>query len=135
MAASLEAAFAGWPMEEGFRVPIDQTKQEISDKGVSLHDVFLSPRKVAVQAIAYKNLFRCLNQDDNIKFLSRRLSKSFGSFCTEGWLEAVTPALRKLKCFEVIQVLRTWSNSWSTSYRYHETRRLPCLLGCPDKPR
>ena len=30
--------------------------------------------------------------------------------------------------------MRTWSNSWSTSYRYHESRRLPCLLGCRGKP-
>ena len=41
------------------------------------------------------------------------------------------PTLRKLKCYEAVQVLRTWSNSWSTSYRYHESRLLPCLLGCP----
>ena len=45
-----------------------------------------------------------------------------------------TPLLSQLKCFESVQVLRTWSNSWSTSYRYHETHRLPCLLGCHDMP-
>ena len=33
-----------------------------------------------------------------------------------------------------MQVLRTWSNSWSISYRYHETHRLPCLLGCHNMP-
>ena len=30
--------------------------------------------------------------------------------------------------------MKTWSNSWSTSYRYHEARRLPCLFGCPGEP-
>ena len=39
-----------------------------------------------------------------------------------------------MKCYEAIQVLRTWSNSWSTSYRYHESRKLPCLLGCAGMP-
>ena len=46
----------------------------------------------------------------------------------------MAPLLSQLKCFESVQVLRTWSNSWSTSYRYHETHRLPCLLGCPNMP-
>ena len=36
--------------------------------------------------------------------------------------------------YEASQVLKTWCNSWSTSYRYHEGTRLPCLLGCADKP-
>ena len=35
---------------------------------------------------------------------------------------------------EAMQVIKTWVNSWSTSYRYHEDVLLPCLLGCPDKP-
>jgi len=134
MAASLEAAFAGWPKEEGFCVPICATKTQITDAGVSLNEVFCSPHKVAVQSLAYRNLFDSLHPDDNLKTLTRRLHSILGSFCAEGWLEDVKPFLVQLKGYEVVQVLRTWSNSWSTSYRYHETHRLPCLMGCPGKP-
>ena len=134
IAASLEAAYAGWPSEEGLSVPILKTKTEITDAGVSMNAVFCSPHKVAVQNIAYRNLFDSLHPDDNYKILSRRLSSILGAFCAEGWLDDVTPVLAKLKGYEAVQVLRTWSNSWSTSFRYHESRRLPCLLGCPGKP-
>ena len=29
-------------------------------------------------------------------------------------------------------VVKTWVNSWSTSYRYQERPLLPCLLGCQE---
>jgi len=137
MAASLEAAFTGWPKEEGLHAPIHNAKAEITELLGTQRSPFamtFMPHKVSVQAIAYRNLFDVLHPDDNLKILSRRLHSILGIFCAEGWLDAVTPTLRKLKCYEAIQVLRTWSNSWSTSYRYHEARKLPCLLGCPGMP-
>ena len=42
--------------------------------------------------------------------------------------------MRKLRKHEAMQVIKTWCNSWSTSYRYHEDNLLPCLLGCPSRP-
>ena len=47
-------------------------------------------------------------------------------------LELAIQVLQKLAKFEVIHVVKTWANSWAASYRFHEARRLPCLLGCPD---
>ena len=129
MAASLEAAYAGWPKEEGFDVPIQNAKIEITNAKVALNEVSCRPHKVAVQAIAYRHLFKFLHPDDNHIVLGRRLRFILGTFCADGWLDAVAPLLSQLKCFESVQVLRTWSNSWSTSHRYHETHRLPCLLG------
>ena len=32
--------------------------------------------------------------------------------------------------YDVVQVLKTWTNSWATSLRFHDDKRLPCLLGC-----
>ena len=29
-----------------------------------------------------------------------------------------------------MKVVRSWSNSWATSHRFHEHVRLPCLFGC-----
>jgi hypothetical protein len=113
---------------------IRSAKTEITSKGVALNEMSCSPHQVAVQAIACRHLFEFLHPDDNCIGHSRRLRFILGTFCADGWLDAVTPLLSQLKCYESVQVLRTWSNSWSTSYRYHESRRLPCLLGCCGMP-
>ena len=44
------------------------------------------------------------------------------------------PHMMRLEQHEVAQIFKTWSNSWLTSYHYHEARRLLCLLGCPGDP-
>ena len=31
-----------------------------------------------------------------------------------------------------MKIVKTWTNAWSTSRRYHEKCILPCLLGCSD---
>ena len=46
-------------------------------------------------------------------------------------IRKLLPSLRKS---EVMMILKTWGNSWSTSYRYHEPKLLTCLFGCPDCP-
>ena len=38
--------------------------------------------------------------------------------------------LRKVRKHDAMCVIKTWFNSWCTSYWYRETPRLPCLLGC-----
>ena len=38
--------------------------------------------------------------------------------------------LRKLRKHDAMSVLKTWTNSWATSARYHEDVIFPCLLGC-----
>ena len=40
--------------------------------------------------------------------------------------------MRKLRKHDAMCVIKTWTNSWSTSYRYHEPVLLPCLLGCQE---
>ena len=39
--------------------------------------------------------------------------------------------MRKLRKHEAMQIIKTWCNSWATSYRYHESTLFLCLLGCP----
>ena len=41
--------------------------------------------------------------------------------------------MRKLRKHEAMQIIKTWCNSWSTSYRYHADTLHPCLLGCENK--
>ena len=33
----------------------------------------------------------------------------------------------------VLCLLKTWANSWSTTFRYHEAVSWPCIWGCEDK--
>ena len=30
------------------------------------------------------------------------------------------------------KLIKTWTNSWATSHRYHELLLLPCVMGCQD---
>ena len=41
--------------------------------------------------------------------------------------------LRTMRCHEAMQVIKTWTNSWATSGRYHENPIFPCLFGCRDR--
>ncbi len=43
--------------------------------------------------------------------------------------------LKKLRKHDAMRVIKTWVNSWSTSDRFHEAIRLPCLFGCPHLDR
>ena len=38
--------------------------------------------------------------------------------------------LKKCRVADAVKVIKTWSNGWATSYRYHEGIVLPCLFGC-----
>ena len=39
-------------------------------------------------------------------------------------------SVRSLGLGAFMQVIKTWANSWSTSDRYHEELKLPCIWGC-----
>lgn len=93
-----------------------------------------SGTKVAFQKIAYNHFVKHLFPNDLLVTLKRRLKDILGthkSHVVEANLELAIQTLKKLAKFEVIHVLKTWANSWAASYRFHEDKRLPCLLGCP----
>jgi len=66
--------------------------------------------------------------------LLRRLRRILGPSFDPGSLDPALHSLSQMRPFEVMQVIKTWSNSWATTHRFHESGRLPCLLGCPDEP-
>ena len=39
-------------------------------------------------------------------------------------------ALKKCRVADAVKIIKTWSNGWATSSRYHEGVVLPCLFGC-----
>ena len=48
-------------------------------------------------------------------------SSSRGEFCKHA--KTVGPSM-------VTSIIKAFSNSWVTSYRFHETHKLPCIFGC-----
>jgi endonuclease/exonuclease/phosphatase family metal-dependent hydrolase len=88
--------------------------------------------KPAIQSLAHEQYMKHLYPSDIENVLERRLQKILGSGFVPGSLQPALDALRGLRPFQVMQVIKTWSNSWATTHRFHEARRLPCLFGCAD---
>ena len=64
----------------------------------------------------------------------RDLFAPYDTSSVELEIHSAKSLLRKLRKAEALMVLKTWGNSWSTSYRYHEPKLFPCLFGCPSSP-
>jgi hypothetical protein len=62
--------------------------------------------------------------------LWRRLQKIPWSVLFPPSLHPAPNALNGLRSFQAMQVIRTWSNSWATTCRFHEARTLACLFCC-----
>ncbi len=45
-------------------------------------------------------------------------------------IASIAGALKGFRKHDIMKVVRTWSNSWTTSDRYKESCILPCLFGC-----
>ena len=54
--------------------------------------------------------------------MSSRLYILIGAHC---W-----GALKKCRVADAVKIIKTWSNGWATSSRYHEGVLLPCVFGC-----
>ena len=95
-----------------------------------------SSNRKSRQAAFYDHLqslsnFRC----DWTKVLTKKLS-----FCETllplGWsldemlVDRVAVCLNKLGIRTATALIKTWSNTWATSSRMHEDRRMSCIFGC-----
>ncbi len=45
---------------------------------------------------------------------------------------SICALLKQLRKHDAMRVIKTWVNSWATSYRMHEPVLLPCLFGCAN---
>ena len=90
--------------------------------------------RTRVQGIAASNFLATIYPSDLTSVLQRRLRRILGPVFDSGSLDPALIVLKTLRPFEVMQVIKTWSNAWATSHRFHESGRLPCLMGCPDEP-
>ena len=106
---------------------------EIDEKRVAPVTGGACSKRTQVQAIAYRHLLMNAFPPTLQVTVLKRLKKwslvdpsqssipEFAAACTH---------LKKLRKHDAMTVIKTWANSWCTSYRYHEPVLLPCLLGC-----
>ena len=108
----------------------NELRERIPNSASLIHQPTLPIPKV--QKWASSEFLLRLYPDDLTKLLQRRLHKILGvSFDPES-LDHALLVVRTLKPHIVVQVVKTWANSWATSHRFHEACRLPCLFGCVD---
>lgn len=129
-AFNLEEAFRKFPGNPKVTKALENAAKQIrqaKNKAV----VSRKNTRVPVQAIAYNHLLTALYEDDLITVISKRLGKIAPDVCVEDidW-QSLKEALGKIKGHSAMLVIKTLLNSWSTSERYHESQRLPCLFGC-----
>ncbi len=68
-----------------------------------------------------------------IDTLNRRIHDMFEPlhFSIDGpALEVAGSLMRKFRKHDAMRIIKTWFNSWATTYRYHEPDLFPCLFGC-----
>jgi len=90
--------------------------------------------KVQLQRVLYCKLIEhnfVYNLPDTVK---RRLETLFQPYTLDFQnavdLEGAFGILKGCRVSDAMKVLKCWINGWATSYRYHEDKLLPCLLGC-----
>ena len=88
-----------------------------------------------MQSVAYRCLMNSAFPNTLQGTVVRRMHKLGILDVSQNHIPAFDSAcaiMRKLRKHDVMCVIKTWTNSWSTSYRYHEPVLLPCLLGCQE---
>ena len=87
-----------------------------------------------VQQLVYQELISIKHKNCIQDTIQRRLNSLFQPFTFDFRstisLEDLLGSLRKSRVAEVMKVLKSWSNGWATSRRYHDDIQLPCLFGC-----
>ena len=129
-AEDYEAAIViGWYKNNGKK--FDPTSSGISDsvyKTLMKNPAALDAGRNIAKAIANK-FGNTLN--DTFK---RRLTSLFQpyelDFQQAIHLDQCWGALKKCRVADAVKTIKTWSNAWATSSRYHEGILLPCLFGC-----
>jgi len=132
IALNLGHAAGGFPGDarwaEGARMAI----QEIRDRRAAL-EVDRSSSQPPVQAIAYRNLLsKAFPSSLEVTVLKRLVKMRLvdPTQTTIPEFQAACAVMRNIRKHDALCVIKTWVNSWCTSYRYQEKPPLPCLLGC-----
>ena len=90
-----------------------------------------------VQAVCYKELLKHAFPPNIDSTIYTRVRKIFDAYTIEDnalELDQAKTLLRSCRQHDSMRVLKTWTNSWATTHRFHKSGRLPCLMGYPDEP-
>ena len=89
---------------------------------------------IPIQKLVYKKILANRFGNNLNDTFQRRLTSLFQpyelDFQQSILLDRCWGALRKCRVADAVKVIKTWSNGWATSSRYHEGLILPCLFGC-----
>ena len=91
------------------------------------------PPTTKIQSIVYEAIMKHALDSDPEPTITRRIRDMFSPYDTTAIyyeFQNCRAALCRLKKAEALMVLKTWGNSWATSYKFHEPVLLPCLFGC-----
>ena len=89
-----------------------------------------------MQACAYKHLLSSRFQPDLRLLVHTRLSKMFAPYETNMQsldLDCAFKIMRSMRAHDSIRILKTWTNAWCTSSRFHDDIMHPCYFGCEAK--
>ena len=121
-AACLEDAWLGFPSDPSWSSPGTQlvnSHQENMFPSAPIPGISFDPK---VQALAYKVLHQYSGKSDLFETVGRRIANWLGYIPIEfvpDQFEFASSLLRKMRCHEAMQIVKTWTNSWVTSVRYH----------------
>ena len=89
--------------------------------------------KLPIQKIYYDEFAKALHGTVQTRMFERRLRGAFAASVGPVPVIEWTPAaalLRAAPPHAAVVALRTWTNSWSTTARYHDDKMQHCCLGC-----
>ena len=93
----------------------------------------MPPGATGIQRVAMKPLLSALYPPRLEPLFAKRLSALFPEIVLTirdvQW-ENVLKVLKKLSPHPAMCVVKSYLNAWATSERFHEEKRLPCVLGC-----
>ncbi len=85
-----------------------------------------------LQKMCYNRLAASVFPPDIGTIISRRIRDLFAPYIVPDFENSnASNVLRSIRKHDAMRVLKTWVNSWATSYRMHEPKLLPCVFGCP----
>ena len=84
-----------------------------------------------LQKLCYASLLSAAMQANIPATIDKRIRDTFSPFDIPHFdYPDIAVQLRQLRKHDAMRVIKTWVNSWATSYRLHEPVLLPCLFGC-----
>jgi len=130
LAWNLQNAWSGFPQDAQWAGPGELCVRLLEDKAHA-RPTPGHPNYKGIQKDLYKILVAVTYPDGMVSFVVTKISKLSPTASPNEWqVSEALRVLRSLRKHDAMCVLKTWTNSWSTSKRYHEDPIFPCLLGC-----